>query len=245
MADRQHNGFTIIELMLVLAISGSLVVAIMVGASTAINQQRYRDSVNSLKSFIQNQYDQVANTLNDRTGNEGCTATAAITAAPQSRGTSDCVIIGRLVTLAANGSDLSAVDVVGYRASNVVVPPTTTDLAELKTYKLGISNATLDTDMVAWGAKVVSPNTTNAYSFSMLIVRSPQSGSIMTFTAPGALPAGGPLSLVTAANNVAARDLCVNPGGFSLTKRMEVKVGATATSQGDIQIPLESASICN
>jgi prepilin-type N-terminal cleavage/methylation domain-containing protein len=245
MTDRQHNGFTIIELMLVLAISGSLVAAIFVGSSTAINQQRYRDSVNSLKSFIQNQYDQVSNTLNDRTGTEGCTSTATITATPQSRGTSDCVIMGRLVTLAANGVDLSAVDVVGYRASNVIVPPATTDLAELRTYRLGVSSASPDTDTVAWGAKVVSPNTTNAYGFSMLIVRSPQSGSIMTFTAPGGLPAGGPLTLVTAANNTAARDLCVNPGGFSLTKRMEVKVGAAATSQGDIQIPLESTSICN
>jgi hypothetical protein len=79
----------------------------------------------------------------------------------------------------------------------------------------------------------------------MLIIRSPQSGSIMTFTAPGFPPAGGPLALVTAANNVAARDLCVDPGGYSLTKRMEVRVGAAATSQGDIQIPLESTSICN
>lgn len=245
MTDRQHNGFTIIEVMLVLAISGSLVVAIMVGSSTAINQQRYRDSVNSLKSFIQNQYDQVSNTVNDRTGAEGCTSAATITAAPQSRGTSDCVIIGRLVTLAPNGTDLSAVDVVGYRANNVVVAPSTTDLAELQTYKLGISNANSDSDTVSWGAKVVSPNTTNAYGLTMLIVRSPQSGSIMTFTAAGAPPAGGPLALVTAANNAAARDLCVNPGGFSLTRRLEVKVGAAATSQGDIQIPLESASICN
>lgn len=245
MTDRRHNGFTIIELMLVLAISGSLVAVIMVGSSAAINQQRYRDSVTSLKSFIQNQYDQVSNTLNDRAGTEGCTTNATIDATPELRGTSDCVIIGRLVTMAANGADLTAVDVVGYRASGVVVPPATTDLAELQTYKLGVSSANIDSNTVAWGAKVVSPNTTNAYSFSMLIIRSPQSGSIMTFTAPGAPPAGGPLALVTAANNGVASDLCVNPGGFSLAKRMEVRIGPAATSQGDIQIPLESTSICN
>lgn len=244
MTDRRHNGFTIIELMLVLAISGTLVAAILVGSTTAINQQRYRDSVTSLKSFIQNQYDQVSNTLNDRTGTEGCTTNATIGSTPELRGTSDCVIIGRLVTL-ANGTDLTAVDVLAYRASGAIVPPGTTDLAELQTYKLGVSAANTDSDTVAWGAKVVSPNTTNAYSFSMLIARSPQSGSIMTFTAPGALPANGPLGLVTAANNVAARDLCVDPGGYSLTKRMEVRLGSAATSQGDIQIPLESTSICN
>lgn len=245
MTDRRHNGFTIIELMLVLAISGSLVAAILVGSTTAINQQRYRDSVTSLKSFIQNQYDQVSNTLNDRAGTEGCTANATISGTPELRGTSDCVIIGRLVTMAANGTDLKAVDVLAYRASGAIVPPGTTDLAELRTYKLGVSAANADSDTVAWGAKVVSPNTTNAYGFSMLIVRSPQSGSIMTFTASGAPPVNGPLGLVTAPNNAASRDLCVDPGGYSLTKRMEVQIRSAATSQGDIQIPLESTSICN
>lgn len=246
MTDRHHNGFTIIELMLVLAISGAMVTAILVGSSTAINQQRYRDSVNSLKSFIQNQYDQVSNTLNDREGAEGCTINATIDATPQARGTSDCMIMGRLVTVADNGADLSAVDVVGYRASNFVVPPAMTDLAELQTYKLGVSSTSGDSDTVAWGAKVVSPNTTNPFEFSMLIIRSPQSGSIMTFTAPGAPPpAGGLLALVSGPNNAATRDLCVDPGGFSMTKRMEVQISPATTSQAGIQIPLESTSICN
>jgi len=245
MTDRHHNGFTIIELMLVLAISGAMVTAILVGSSTAINQQRYRDSVNSLKSFIQNQYDQVSNTLNDRGGVEGCTVNATIDATPQARGTSDCIIMGRLVTLAANGADLSAVDVVGYRASNFVVPPAMTDLAELQTYKLGVSSASGDSDTVAWGAKVVSPNTTNAFEFSMLIIRSPQSGSLMTFTAPGAPPTNNLSTLINATNNTTARDLCVDPGGLSMTKRMEVLISPATTSQAGIQIPLESTSICN
>lgn len=248
MMDRKNIGFTIIELMLVFAISGSLVVAILVGSSAAINQQRYRDSVSSLKSFIQSQYDQVSNTLNDRSGSEGCTATGAITTAPtqaQPRGTSDCLIIGRLVTIAANGINLSAVDVVAYPTA--IAPAGTTDIAELQTYyKLGTSTTSADSDVVAWGAKVIKPNTpSTAQPLAMLIVRSPQSGSILTFTALSGVPAAGPGALVTAANNTAKRDLCVNPSGLSMTKRMEVQIPSKATNQGDIQIPIESASVCN
>jgi type II secretory pathway pseudopilin PulG len=248
MMDRKNIGFTIIELMLVLAISGALVVAILVGSSAAINQQRYRDSVSSLKSFIQNQYDKVSNTLNDRAGTEGCTATAAIITAPgqaQARGTSDCVILGRLVTIAANGVDLTAVDVVGYPIG--ITPSGVTDIVELQTYyKLGVSATSTDSDVVAWGAKVIKPKTPSTpQPLAMLIIRSPQSGSIMTFTAPGGVPSGGVGALVSGLNNTANRDLCVNPSGFSTIKRMEVQVPAMATNQTDIQIPTESTSVCN
>ena len=49
----KSKGFTIIEVMLFLAVTGALAVAILVGSGVAIGQQRYKDSVNSLQSFIQ------------------------------------------------------------------------------------------------------------------------------------------------------------------------------------------------
>ena len=56
MSARTETGFTLVEAMLFLAITGLLTVGILVGSGVAISQQRYRDSVNSLKSFIQDQY---------------------------------------------------------------------------------------------------------------------------------------------------------------------------------------------
>ena len=47
------KGFTIIETMLVLSVTGLLSVGIMVGWSVNINRQRYDDSVNTFKSDIQ------------------------------------------------------------------------------------------------------------------------------------------------------------------------------------------------
>ena len=44
MGAKTQNGFTIIEVMLFLAITGMLAAAILVGSGVAIGQQRYRDS---------------------------------------------------------------------------------------------------------------------------------------------------------------------------------------------------------
>ncbi|MEP6710564.1 MAG: prepilin-type N-terminal cleavage/methylation domain-containing protein, partial [Candidatus Saccharibacteria bacterium] len=58
MDTQRHPGFTIIEVMLFLAISGALAVGILIGSNVAITSQRYRDSLNSLQSLLQQQYNQ-------------------------------------------------------------------------------------------------------------------------------------------------------------------------------------------
>ena len=52
MAAKTNNGFTVIETMLFLGVAGALTMGVLVGSGASINQQRYRDSVNSLKSPI-------------------------------------------------------------------------------------------------------------------------------------------------------------------------------------------------
>ena len=46
-------GFTIIEMMLFLAVSGAMAAGIMVGVGATVNAQRYRDATHSLVSFFQ------------------------------------------------------------------------------------------------------------------------------------------------------------------------------------------------
>ena len=63
---RRSAGFTIIETMLVLAITGALVAAMFVGIGTSISIQRYRDAVTTFKDTLQEQYSALANVSNDR-----------------------------------------------------------------------------------------------------------------------------------------------------------------------------------
>lgn len=249
MGIKNTHGFTIIEVMLFLAVSGLLAIGILVGSGVAIGQQRYRDSVSSLKSFVQEQYNQTANVVNDRSGDEACSGANVVqppddVASPQARGTSDCFLMGRLVTVGADGKQLSAADVVGYRTStSAAVEPT--DLGELKkNYKLGISTINQDSREVEWGAQIVKPKTSTAMPLTVLIVRSPVSGSTMTFVKDGVQT---DLNGMVASGIVAApKSMCVDPAGGTIAgERLAVRIGAYATAQSAIEIPTESEHICD
>lgn len=248
MGIKNAHGFTIIEVMLFLAVSGLLAIGILVGSGMAIGQQRYRDSVNTLKSFVQEQYSQTANTENDRSGEEACSGAVVVqppdnVTSPQPRGTSNCLLMGRLLTIGTDGKQLSAADVVGYRTSTSA-PTEVTDLGELqKNYELGVSSVSQENREVEWGARVVKPKTAIAMPLTMLIVRSPVSGSVMTFMADGvqtdlnAMVAGGIAS--------GAKDMCVDPSGEVIGgSQLAVRIGAYATSQSSIEIPSESERVC-
>lgn len=249
--DTQKNaGFTIIETILFLGVSGALTVGMLVGSGVAINQQRYRDSVNSLKSFVQQQYNEVTNVVNGREGSEACndavvTDSSDATTTPQSRGTSECILLGRHIAIDATGTHVTASNVVAYRTSGA--PEAASDILEITTnYKLGLSTINQDSTDVAWGATVVRPGTSDVMPVTVLVLRSPLSGSIMTYTSEGAAVSSEALkSMVSLANSSTPRHLCINnPAGAIGVKRMSVLISAFATSQGAIQVPPESASVC-
>jgi len=245
MGIKSDTGFTIIETMLFLSITGLLAVGILVGSSIAINQQRYRDSVNSLKSYIQQQYSEIGNVTNNRDQAWTCNTAANITQSPaagEPRGTSDCVVLGRLITVDATGTKLTASNVVGYKPDSVA--DATSDIAELGSYKLGISPIEQDSEVVSWGAQVVKQKSTTPQPLSVLIIHSPLSGSTLTFTADGVQT--DPNAMITLANVSSVHNLCVNAEiGSFVGKRLEVRIDANASSQAAIEIPTESESVCD
>lgn len=247
MGTTVNNGFTIIETMLFLGVAGALTVGILAGSGAAINQQRYRDSVNTLKSFIQQQYSETANVVNGRSGSEAC-ANAVVAqppaiVTPEARGTSECILLGRYVVIDTTGTEITASNVVGYRAPGA--PEAASDILEITTnYQLGTSTIGQDMADIAWGAVVVRPQTTQPMPLTMLILRSPLSGSIMTYTQEGVVT--NLASMITAQNSNATRNLCVNKSDNLLGgNRMSVQISSFATSQGSIQIPPESTSVCD
>ena len=247
MAAKTNNGFTVIETMLFLGVAGALTMGVLVGSGVSINQQRYRDSVNSLKSFIQQQYSEVTNVVNGRDGSEGCTNAVVIqppaTVTPQSRGTSDCMLMGRFITVDATGKQLTASNVVGYRTSGA--PEETSDIAEIRNnYRLGQSTINQETTDVAWGATIVSPQTTQPRALSMLIIRSPLSGSIMTYVQDGVQT--NLLSMVALGNSNQTHNLCLDTtAGTFMGNRMAVRISPYATNQGAIQVPSENLKVCD
>ena len=246
MGTKTETGFTIIETMLFLAVTGLLAMGILVGSGVAIGQQRYRDSVNSLKSYIQQQYSEVTNVVNDRAKTWTCDTNGNVTTgdvtSSEARGTSDCMLLGRFITIDATGKALSASNVVGVRGTGAEA---TSDIAEITTnYKITASPVDTSTAEVSWGAQVVKQKTTTPMPLSILILRSPLSGSVLTFTTEGVQTNLG--AMVTAANMSAKRDICVNADlGSFVGKRMEVQIGAYASSQTAIQIPSEGDSVCD
>ncbi len=248
MGSKANGGFTVIETMLFLAVTGLLAAVVLVGSGIAISQQRYRDSVNSFKSYIQQQYDDASNVTSSRAKAWTCNNAAQVNAsgvgAGEPRGTSDCVIMGRYITIDETGTKLTTSNVVGVHTTGAL--PAASDIAEITTnYALGISPIDQDTASIAWSAQIVQPKTTTPLPASILVIKSPLSGALLTFTTQAAVPPTL-ASLVTIANLSTQHDFCVNAdAGSFVGRRLEVRIAAYASSQAAVSIPPESESICD
>lgn len=246
MGTNTQRGFTFIEVMLFLAVTGLLAMGILMGSGATINQQRYRDSVNTLKSYIQQQYSEVTSVTNSRDANWQCDSNGAVTdtggPAGEPRGRSDCVMLGRLITIGDTGKQLTSSSVSAYRTAGVATA--SSDIDELKNYRLAASPIDQDETEISWGAEVVKENNTAPQSLSILIVRSPLSGSVFTFTQDNVQ--SNLNAMLTEDNLKQVRHLCVNgdEGAFG-ARRLEVRIEAFAGSQSAVSIPPEGTSVCN
>ena len=209
MGRQQRRGFTIIELVLVLAISGAMLVGILATAGTAITVQRYKDSVNSAVDYFQGQYNLVTNVRNSR-GNPGvCDVTGGIvqSTTTTSRGQSNCVVVGQVL----RGQDGQIWSKALY-ATKIV--DTSTDIVS-DIQNAGIIENTnpnaIDTYTLEWGATLKNAGSASN-GFAIAIVRSPVSGLITTFVNQ----TGSSLSLteiLTARNANTDAKFCVIPSG--------------------------------
>lgn len=185
-----HRGFTIIEVMLFLAISGLLIAMLLGGWNLLINTQRYKDSVDTVYGYFQDQYNLVYNVENERGTSLTCTADGRIVenggASVDSRGQSDCVLMGRFIKL-TEGTKLQSYAVVGRKP---VSPVSGGDTEQIKDYnptvvgqEIGLTEAE---QMVPWGAALNRPHSTNPLSATILLLRSPASGVVHRYVVDGA-----------------------------------------------------------
>lgn len=233
-------GFTIIETLLFLAITGLLVAGVLAGTGTSINVQRYRDSVSTLKSLISSQYSEVTNTRNiERPTDVACASDATVTdsGAVLPRGQAECILIGRYLTIDDNA--ITTWSVVGRASSST---PGANDIADLQNYRLALLESTREQSTLEWGARISWPRPaggpvtqSGVRQFSMLILRSPMSGLSYTFTADTTTT---PLAAMIVATNTvpgqAQQRLCVDSNGL-FTGGMGVVIGAFASGANAIE----------
>lgn len=187
--NKPRRGFTLIEVSLFLAVTGFIILGIFIGTGNSLYQQRYKDSVQSFAEFLRGVYSSVTDT-------EGI-----------GDGRSDQAIYGKLVTF---GEELNfdgqpnkegaifTYDVVGNIKgtfstdgqggntilsqllglnANVIVTKTNPDNTKVLVPAGFYSSYT-----PKWESQIETTKKGQTFIGALLVVRSPKSGTVYTFT---------------------------------------------------------------
>jgi len=245
----KNGGFTIIEVMLFLGITGLLALTLLGGWTTMINTQRYKDSVKTVQSFLQTQYNLVHNVENVKQADGGpyCDVNASdeprFVTAQMPRGQSDCIQMGRLVHI-SNGTQIRSYAIVGADLANTA----TTDAAEIIRRnpivvdgELQLSDSELS---VPWQAEVVNRrNIGGIQNVALAIIRSPLTGSVHTYrVSTDGVNLPDVESMIAVANEQEV-NLCLDPGVAFSGNRIGVAIRERASAQSFVQI-IQDETLC-
>lgn len=242
-----QKGFTIIEVTLVLAISGLMAVGIMVGVSTAINRQQYRDSVQSFTAFLRSEYSKVVNVENNRQGTDG-TACSLLGAPNANRGQSDCVIVGRYIQTTGPqennyGKKYASYAVYAIKNGN--------NWRYARTDGTGVNKNDVTEYEMDWGAKTKFSNmANNKANIAILMYRDPENGNIIIRTNPGRYGSGigsGVMDMTDFVNGdtelghsgntqFGGREICVYDDKWMVGERLSVFLNAKSGSSSAITV---------
>jgi type II secretory pathway pseudopilin PulG len=248
MGTRISPGFTIIETMLFLAVTGLLVLGVLIGTGSALNVQRYRDSVESFKGLLQEQYADLGSVRNSRDNDWSCDSTATPTPGGGIiRGQSDCLIIGKYMRI--QGGAITVYPVLAHTTG-----PTSglADVTALDTrYAFHVSPTERENLSMEWGTQIAWPRVgagarapTTPRSMAILIVRSPESGSIYTFTSDNA-PSEADMNQNTFTDMIVAgssipgqgsRTICVLSSGLFPSGDRAVYLNAYAATTSAVEV---------
>lgn len=116
------TGFTIVEVMLFLAVSSLLFVGIAASWRGSVDKHRYNDMVNTLKSDIQQVFTDVENPVNSTTQKINCTSDQQSISlrinenSGSSKGVSNCIILGKFIRIVRHQKEFTK----NVRVSDVV-----------------------------------------------------------------------------------------------------------------------------
>ncbi|MFZ1258038.1 MAG: hypothetical protein WAQ25_01050 [Candidatus Saccharimonas sp.] len=224
MGVKSVKGFSIIEVILFLGITGIIMAVLLGGITVALNRERYRDATNSFHDYMQGQYNSATNVNNTRANTEVCKSGAILqdSTADTGRGTSDCTIVGRVIYGAADGASVSTAAV--YATVDAATLSGDDDVAVLQAAKL-IASPTRETFTIGWDTTLVQKKSSNINVFSMLIVRSPTNGTVHTYISTDAEAA--PKDIIGKVVPSEGYVICVENAGLL---RGSTKTGVTITA---------------
>ncbi len=247
MGARNSSGFTIIETMLFLAVTGLLIMGALIGTGTALANQRYNDAVETFKGQIQAQYAELGSIKNSRDNTWTCGSDAKPVEGSESRGQSECTIVGRYMLI--NQSAITIYTVLA--RERAVAPDRSTDIATLRlNYNFNVIEMSEDRTM-EWGTEIARPTNeggaTTPASVGILFIRSPESGTIYTFTSNNVPPSTDAISTATFTNmmseatNVAnqgmgERSICVRSGGLIRGGDRSIYLSPRAASASAVEV---------
>ncbi len=190
----KRDGFTIVELIIFLAISGLLLTMAMIGSGNLARNARYSDSVNSFHSMMQRTYEEVANGVNTRQENED----DCVTGGGQSRapGTDVCLLLGKVISFNYNNGTTATVRYV--TDSPVAYLTTGTPQQQISASFPRVNDTASEVYELSWGASfqvasretvpsvaahnlMIKPGTNRAIINNVAFLRSPSGSQIIPY----------------------------------------------------------------
>jgi len=261
------RGFTVIELMLFLGVTGALFAALMFGVNSSVNQQRYRESVVSFSTLLQGQYSEVSNTRNDSNNDWKCAADGTLQPADDVngsfRGTSPCVLLGEAIQI-KNGTEIGIYKVIGCEPLQAQDPSQSggatanscgnasthdvtdaNDLDTLKAYNPKVTTFSQHLQTVDWNSTLATTGQKHdPLNASFLILRSPSSGLLRVFVAPNLLPSD--LKTMLDPSNASLKQpftMCVE-GDSIISAKQSITIDPSVSGPAGVSVNQADTSLC-
>lgn len=237
----KRGGFTIIEIMIFIGITGLMIALLLTNSGSSLDMQRYRDTILSLQTFLQDQYSETISVRNNITGTFSCsisnTNSLTITTGDKMKGQSDCLLVGKYLKTSDNtGTTIDAYAVLAQKKACIDCK---SDLDALKNDYLVADDSTNATNLktthkLLWGANMLKPDDKSAnLQFSMAILKSPTSGNVYTLISPTSV--SNIQSLLTLSNSINSDNsikqdlvICVDKRNLNVRKNMGIRILANS-----------------
>lgn len=229
MEGSRRAGFTIVEITLFMAITGLLFLVALAGTGNTIRTFRFNDSGRSLEAFAQKQYDDIVNGLNNRSNQVSCDS-GAISSTPQTVGSSNCLLMGKLVVFRSGESAVTVYNVIGAEPASANYALNDDQLI-ISFQPRTVTATAVSTYTIPWGATASGFKrlSDNVATNGLLLVRSPKSSRVVTYTfaVPVAIPSDLTPTVSSAANRSQKTNFCIkNADGLGAPAKLEVGTGS-------------------